>query len=97
LRTTIKVFLRTEEKKREAVRLKEAKDTPPATPVEQSEPTLATGRTPLSPVVNDVAAREVKFEPSSAADITEEAPANPEEATLLQDAQQDIPQPSIEV
>ncbi len=38
LRTTIKVFLRTEEKKRETLRLKEEKNTPPDTPI-LAEPT----------------------------------------------------------
>jgi hypothetical protein len=38
LRTTIKVFLRTAEKKREAQRAKEAKDSAPPTPVEPARP-----------------------------------------------------------
>ncbi|PNY27058.1 Uncharacterized protein TCAP_03004 [Tolypocladium capitatum] len=38
LRTTIRVFLRTAEKKREAGRPKESKDTTPATPVEAPKP-----------------------------------------------------------
>jgi len=38
LRTTIKVFLRTAEKKREALRSKEVKETTPATPVEHTNP-----------------------------------------------------------
>lgn len=40
LRTTIRVFLRTAEKKREANRPKEPKDTTPATPVEAPKPVL---------------------------------------------------------
>lgn len=42
LRTTIKVFLRTAEKKREASRAKEGKESEPATPVEAAKPTLPT-------------------------------------------------------
>jgi hypothetical protein len=99
LRTTIKVFLRTEEKKREALRLKEAKDTPPATPVEPA-PTPAAVPTPLSteaPIANDVT-EELKTEPSTSTDIAGELPVNPEDvAEKLQEAQRDIPQPSREV
>lgn len=40
LRTTIKVFIRTAEKKREAQRNKEAKETPPITPVDAAKPNI---------------------------------------------------------
>ena len=40
LRTTIKVFLRTAEKKREALKAKEAKESEPPTPVEAPKPEL---------------------------------------------------------
>ena len=96
LRTTIKVFLRTEEKKREALRLKEAKDTPPATPVEPEPVAAPTPVSPVPPVATD-AITEVKPEPSPSAEIAEAALSNPEENAQLQEAQQDIPQPSIEV
>jgi hypothetical protein len=45
LRTTIRVFLRTAEKKREASRPKEDKDSEPATPVEAPKQTLPTTET----------------------------------------------------
>ncbi|KAG4257185.1 hypothetical protein BFJ72_g13251 [Fusarium proliferatum] len=45
LRTTIRVFLRTAEKKREASRPKEDKDSEPVTPVEAPEQNLATAET----------------------------------------------------
>lgn len=52
LRTTIRVFLRTEEKKRETSRPKETKDSTPATPVEATKPQLpAPESTPQEEVV----------------------------------------------
>lgn len=42
LRTTIRVFLRTAEKKREASRSKEGKESEPATPIEAIKPALQT-------------------------------------------------------
>ena len=100
LRTTIKVFLRTEEKKREALRSKEAKDTtPPDTPIEP-EPTPTAVPTPLSPTApatNKVTQGDIKCEPPPSVDVAEVAPVKPEGVELLQEAQQDIPQPSIEV
>ncbi|KAG0647642.1 hypothetical protein D0Z07_6880 [Hyphodiscus hymeniophilus] len=98
LRTTIRVFLRTEEKKREALRLKEAKDTPPATPIE-SEAIQAAAPPHFSlkpPATIDAPVADVKSEPSPSADPVESGLANPEELARLQEAQQDIPQPSIE-
>jgi hypothetical protein len=75
--------------------LKEAKDTPPATPMEPG-PATAPTPSPTAPIAND-AVSEVKPEPSPAADVAEAAPPHPEEVAQLQEAQQDIPQPSIEV
>ena len=99
LRTTIKVFLRTEEKKREALRLKEAKETPPDTPAD-SEPTPAAAYTPVAsatPTMKDISAGEVRSEQSSRVDRLELLPPNGEDVAPPQKAQQDIPQPSIEV
>lgn len=77
--------------------MKEAKDTPPATPAEPEPAAAPTPLSPTAPVANDAATLEVKLEPSPSADIAEAAPPNPEEIAQLQEAQQDIPQPSIEV
>jgi hypothetical protein len=99
LRTTIKVFLRTEEKKREALRLKEAKDTPPATPIEPTPAPAAvpTPVSPIAPVPNDFLTGEIKTELSPSTNTAEVLPVNPKDVEKLQEAQQDIPQPSIEV
>ncbi|KAI9167429.1 Vacuolar protein sorting-associated protein [Paramyrothecium foliicola] len=51
LRTTIRVFLRTAEKKREASRPKESKDSTPATPVETAKPSLLSEEPPTAPEV----------------------------------------------
>jgi hypothetical protein len=100
LRTTIKVFLRTEEKKREAVRLKEEKNTPPDTPI-QPEPTPASVSTPA-----DYTSAEVsKAQPGGPPVETEvpviehliEVPPTLADVEPTAQAQQDIPQPSIEV
>jgi len=92
LRTTIKVFLRTEEKKREAIRLKELKNSPPATPVDNvPTPIEAPTTTEATP-----AAAQTE-EPLSAVDQAVEIPAQPENTEQFLEAQQDIPQPSIEV
>jgi hypothetical protein len=102
LRTTIKVFLRTEEKKREDRRLKDIKNSPvvaevtPMTPVEL----VATPTIPLEPA------------PASASDVQDQGAAieasvpEPQQEAGLQnnateddfsiEAQKDIPQPSIE-
>ena len=90
LRTTIKVFLRTEEKKREA-RLKEVKkNTPPATPSERI----------ASPEQTEVKAEEpVAHSSASAPNVKEnEVPQTLLENTeAQQEADQDIPHASIEV
>lgn len=94
IRTTIKVFLRTEEKKREALRLKEVKNAfPVITPVEIiPTPIEAPTPTPAEPEV----LVDVEKVPSPAAGQTEQNSA-PEESTEPLQAEQDIPQPSIEV
>lgn len=93
LRTTIKVFLRTEEKKREAFRLKEEKNTPPDTPVlPEPTPVVQTAvleETPIEPVV-----AEVKAEAEPSADTAQQT--LPDVDQVIQ-AEQDIPQQSIEV
>lgn len=99
MRTTIKVFLRTEEKKREALRLKEAKNTPPDTPRDVEPPVTAVipEETPTAEEV--VPMPELNTESAPVVEPVEEtpAPANPVDVEQAQEAQQDIPQPSIEV
>jgi len=107
LRTTIKVFLRTEEKKREALRLKDLKNTPPDTPATPATPvdalatsTLLLEPAPsLAPPAKDEAPQLSSVEPSTTRDQGGElVPATePVTAELPTEAQQDIPQPSIEV
>lgn len=100
LRTTIRVFLRTEEKKREALRVKDQKDTPPATPLEVETPVIPT------PALEENSAPELKAETSvePTAEVPNvEAPiehagvdANAGE-NLPTEAEKDIPHQSIEV
>jgi hypothetical protein len=94
LRTTIKVFLRTAEKKLEALRLKEEKNTPPDTPVLPEptpvEQTPVTEETHIEPRVT----AEVEAEEEASAERIVEALHNTEQ--IIQ-AEQDIPQQSIEV
>jgi hypothetical protein len=89
LRTTIKVFLRTEEKKREALRSKEVKDSPPPTPLDA----VATPVEVPTPV--DSVEHKAGPSPGPAPDQAEETPGNDIETP--HNAEQDIPQPSIEV
>jgi hypothetical protein len=94
LRTTIKVFLRTEEKKREALRIKEEKNTPPNTPA-LPEPTPIE-QTPIiegTPIEQLVSA-EVKTEAEASVGGANETLPDAEQTTQ---AEQDIPQQSIEV
>lgn len=90
LRTTIKVFLRTEEKKREALRLKDEKNTPPDTPVQ-----VAAAPEVLPQI------EETSVVPEATAFAAIDAEENPIKATEADipatEAQQDIPQQSIEV
>jgi hypothetical protein len=106
LRTTIKVFLRTEEKKREASRLKDVKNTPPDTPATPATPVdaLAASTFPFEPAstlvpdAKDEAPLPASVEHSAAGDQGGQVPAiEPVVAELPTEAQQDIPQPSIEV
>ena len=86
LRTTIKVFLRTEEKKREALRSKEGKNSHPPTPIDAAA-------TPVeAPMVVDTVESNAESTPAPATDQVGEVPENAAEAP-----QQDVPQPSIEV
>ena len=94
LRTTIKVFLRTAEKKLEALRLKDEKNTPPDTPV-LPEPTPVE----QAPIFEDTpteqpATTEVKTEEDASAEAIDETLQNSAQITQ---AEQDIPQQSIEV
>lgn len=103
LRTTIKVFLRTEEKKREALRSKTAKETPPATPIVAEAPAedalVAEENTGNPGLENDM--------PAVAASETVvggpiDGEAAPEERSTADEhgpteAEKDVPQQSIEV
>ncbi|KFY92618.1 hypothetical protein V500_04115, partial [Pseudogymnoascus sp. VKM F-4518 (FW-2643)] len=59
LRTTIKVFLRTEEKKRVALQAKAIKDTPPITPVEDAPAPVTAPEEPISEAQAEDAAEEL--------------------------------------
>ncbi|KJZ77051.1 hypothetical protein HIM_03372 [Hirsutella minnesotensis 3608] len=82
LRTTIRVFLRTAEKKREASRSKESKDSTPATPIEASKPS--------APAPDTTTEGTVRVEEASgSAKVNEEAIVNPENGlpqSSIQDA-----------
>ena len=99
LRTTVRVFLRTEEKKREALRLKEVKNTPPDTPIHvdttsiETEAPVAESQIDLG---NDesVGAADTTTD-SAITNQTVEAPSGYDNAAPT--ALQDIPQQSIEV
>ncbi|KAF7554837.1 hypothetical protein G7046_g6704 [Stylonectria norvegica] len=54
LRTTIRVFLRTAEKKREASRAKEEKESEPPTPIEAPRPSLPAAQVPIVQAPADV-------------------------------------------
>lgn len=101
LRTTIKVFLRTEEKKREALRLKEEKNSPPVVEpsslVETPAAVSAPAEEPVAQPSNDAeATEELKTEETPAAPLDDATP-KPEDSEQLAEDQQDVPQPSIEV
>ncbi|KAG9237151.1 hypothetical protein BJ875DRAFT_533101 [Amylocarpus encephaloides] len=95
LRTTIKIFLRTEEKKREALRAKEAKAWPPAAALE-ADPTPVEPTPTAEPVVeasqetSAVAAVKEPAEDEVAAPLSAVDDGNPDQA------QEDVPQQSIE-
>ena len=92
LRTTIKVFLRTEEKKREAIRLKEIKETTPAPPVEAVP--IPEAPAPESeqdaPAEAAIQGQSPAAEQQSASEIVQDAEENAE-------TQKDVPHQSIEV
>lgn len=100
------MFLRTEEKKREAVRLKEEKNTPPdtpviveTTPIAPVEPVVPSGEPPIT---SNESKGAVDGDDVSQGPVAEEKPdeTQPDVQPDLQQteqAQQDIPQPSIEV
>lgn len=91
------MFLRTEEKKREASRAKALKDTPPVTPIEDILPPV-TAAEELVPLLAPGATVE---EPIPATEIeTPTGQAEPENvaaASERNEIQQDVPQQSIEV
>jgi len=94
LRTTIKVFLRTAEKKLEALRLKDEKNTPPDTPV-LPEPTPVEQTPNVEETQTEPpATTEVKAEEEPSAEAVDETLHN---AVQITQAEQDIPQQSIEV
>jgi hypothetical protein len=82
LRTTIKVFLRTAEKKREAQRAKEAKDSAPPTPVEPARPQEITTTEHTSVKAQD---EGVKNGTSAAEEIAAPASAGEHSQDVAQD------------
>lgn len=109
LRTTIKVFLRTEEKKREALRAKAPKETPRATPAADTAapapaPVEEAPRSTTEAKAEDQTPAPAAAEPEAAAE-TPAAPATVEPApegeaasnALPNEGQEDVPQQSIEV
>ncbi|KFY45710.1 hypothetical protein V494_00815, partial [Pseudogymnoascus sp. VKM F-4513 (FW-928)] len=95
LRTTIKVFLRTEEKKRIALQAKAIKDTTPITPVEDAPaPTPAPAAAAEEPV-SKTRGEDTTEDPLPA---TEQAPASEQEGNgdAVNEDQKDILQQSIE-
>lgn len=99
LRTTIKVFLRTEEKKREVSRAKEAKNTPPDTPRDEEPAAEGEHSSELPPLAEGSAdiPSNGSADAEAVCDNVPEHPANPAEVEAAQEVEQDIPQPSIEV
>lgn len=106
LRTTIKVFLRTEEKKREALRLKEAKlSTPPTTAPAVPAPVIDDAVAPTAAgAVTQSKSEEVNREEQTSVVDQEQTPVEEPAkdhvaaaATESTEADQDVPQPSIEV
>ncbi|RAL63651.1 hypothetical protein DID88_003694 [Monilinia fructigena] len=103
LRTTIKVFLRTEEKKRIDTLAKQSKETPPATPVENLpnpiESNALAGPVEATPKAQEetISANETKADTESA-EIVEENSNSTEIGTseTAQAEEHDVPQPSIE-
>ncbi|EHL01307.1 hypothetical protein M7I_2638 [Glarea lozoyensis 74030] len=101
LRTTIKAFLRTEEKKREALRQKEVKDTPPATPLEVEprplEPTAAAEPTPAAESVANANNEPLPpVETSETERAQDQPPSDGENGAQQDQAEEDVPHQSIE-
>ncbi|KAJ3525360.1 hypothetical protein NM208_g11673 [Fusarium decemcellulare] len=95
LRTTIRVFLRTAEKKREASRPKEGKDSEPATPVEPPKQSLQGSETPAIETPSEQA--PVKGAPSGDAvsahsEPNDVAPAQPADQESAHDDSNPAPQ-----
>lgn len=105
LRTTIRVFLRTAEKKREALRAKDTvKETPPATPSTPTVPAAVAAIEPSNATAAVENAREIAAsteEPAAEAIQTENVSETPTENNgqepVLSEDQMDVPQQSIEV
>jgi hypothetical protein len=102
LRSTIKIFLRTEEKKREALRQKDLKATPPATPLETESTPLEPANSTEHAVVTETAVEASDDTPIPAEASTDEpaqevSSAEPVDGEEADQAEEDIPQPSIEV
>ncbi|APA15124.1 hypothetical protein sscle_14g098940 [Sclerotinia sclerotiorum 1980 UF-70] len=104
LRTTIKVFLRTEEKKRVDALAKQSKETPPATPVE-ALPT-PTELSSLTGPVDDTSKKTLEDATSANGVQTDAGAGKPAEennisaetgaSEISQSEEHDVPQPSIE-
>lgn len=104
LRTTIKVFLRTEEKKRIDALAKQNKETPPDTPADALptpiEPSTLAGPVDDTPNVQEdtTTANEVQIDSDSAQPVEENnASAETGASDIPQSEEHDVPQPSIEV
>ena len=105
LRTTIKVFLRTEEKKRESARTKETQDSVPATPVVDVPPTpveaILPGQVEAENAVDSEGATVVEQTPIPTGsqvplkEFVEKSKGQGTEDTLKDE--QDVPHATIEV
>lgn len=104
LRTTIKVFLRTEEKKRVDAAAKQSKETPPATPADAlptpTESNSLAGPVDSIPNVQEdtASSNEVQTDAESAKPADNNiASAEAGASEEAQSEAHDVPQPSIEV
>ncbi|KAF7927013.1 uncharacterized protein EAE98_006397 [Botrytis deweyae] len=103
LRTTIKVFLRTEEKKRVDAAAKQSKETPPATPADAlptpTESNSLAGPVDSTPNVQDDTASSNEVQTDTESAKPAESIIASAEAGASEEAQSeahDVPQPSIE-
>lgn len=93
LRTTVKVYIRTAEKKRDALKSKEDKVSPTITPVDVTPPILGIQEEHKHPEVE----LSAKAEPPQSQALEQVALASSVEGEVSTEALQDVPQQSIEV